>query len=225
MALLNTLEALRMNPSSPTADHPVSVLVVDDHPLVLAGLVALIASDAGLALAGKAIDADSAVAQFSRLRPQVMLVDLHIPGGGLAAIGRVRALHPDARIIVLTASEAEEDVYRALLAGASGYLLKTAEFDQIGACIAQVASGRNYLPPALAAKLAGRVQGNQLSPRELEILHYLSSGKSNKVIARVAGIGVGTVKYHVNNILSKLNVSCRTEAASVAVKRGLVHPF
>ncbi|WP_332848649.1 response regulator transcription factor [Massilia sp. S19_KUP03_FR1] len=206
-------------------DTPISVLVVDDHPLVLAGLVALIESEPSLALAGQAVDADSALAAFDQLRPAILLVDLHIPGGGLQAITRVRALHPAARIIVITASEAEEDVYRALLAGASGYLLKTADFEQIAMCIAQVVSGRNYLPPALAAKLAGRIKGNQLSPRELEILHYLSAGKSNKVIARVAGIGVGTVKYHVNNILSKLNVSCRTEAASVAVKRGLVHPY
>jgi len=214
-------EALHMH----TFDTPISVLVVDDHPLVLAGLVSLVDSEPSLVLAGQAVDADSALAAFEQLRPAIMLVDLHIPGGGLQAIGRIRALHPAARIIVITASEGEEDVYRALLAGASGYLLKTADFEQIAICIAQVASGRNYLPPALAAKLAGRVKGNQLSPRELEILHYLSSGKSNKVIARVAGIGVGTVKYHVNNILAKLNVSCRTEAASVAVKRGLVHPY
>ena len=208
-----------------TPDTPLSVLLVDDHPLVLAGLVALIATEPSLVLAGQAVDADSALAAFEQLRPAIMLVDLHIPGGGLQAIARVRAMHPAARIIVITASAGEEDVYRALVAGASGYLLKTADFGQIALCIAQVAAGRNYLPPALAAKLAGRVKGNQLSPRELEILHYLSSGKSNKVIARVAGIGVGTVKYHVNNILAKLNVSCRTEAASVAVKRGLVHLY
>jgi DNA-binding NarL/FixJ family response regulator len=200
----------------------ISVLVVDDHPLVLAGLVALVESDPGLALAGQAIDADSAVAAHACLQPDVMLVDLHIPGGGLSTIGRIRAQQPAARIVVITGSDAEEDVYRALMAGASGYLLKTADFEQIAICIAQVMDGRSYVPPALAAKLAGRVKGNQLSPRELEILHYLSAGNSNKVIARVAGIGVGTVKYHVNNILSKLNVSCRTEAASVAVKRGLV---
>lgn len=216
-----------MNPSFLPDDTapPVSVLVVDDHPLVLAGLVSLVRSDPALHLAGTGIDAASALAGYDRLRPDVMLIDLHIPGGGIAAIERIRALHPQARIVVVTASEGEEDVYRALVAGASGYLLKTADFDQIAVCIAQVATGRNYLPPALSAKLAGRVKGNQLSPRELEILHHLSAGKSNKVIARVAGIGVGTVKYHVNNILSKLNVSCRTEAASVAVKRGLVHPF
>ena len=200
----------------------ISVLVVDDHPLVLAGLVALVESEPGLALAGQAIDADSAVAAHACLQPDVMLVDLHIPGGGLATIGRIRSEQPTARIVVITGSDAEEDVYRALMAGASGYLLKTADFAQISICIAQVMDGRSYVPPVLAAKLAGRVKGNQLSPRELEILHYLSAGNSNKVIARVAGIGVGTVKYHVNNILSKLNVSCRTEAASVAVKRGLV---
>lgn len=203
----------------------ISVLVVDDHPLVLAGLVALVESEPGLALAGQAIDANSAVAAHASLQPDVMLVDLHIPGGGLATIGRIRSEQPTARIVVITGSDAEEDVYRALMAGASGYLLKTADFAQIAICIAQVMDGRSYVPPVLAAKLAGRVKGNQLSPRELEILRYLSAGNSNKVIARVAGIGVGTVKYHVNNILSKLNVSCRTEAASVAVKRGLVQPY
>lgn len=210
-------------PSCSEEPNPViSVLVVDDHPLVLAGLVALVESEPGLALAGQAIDADSAVAAHACLQPDVMLVDLHIPGGGLSTIGRIRAEQPGARIVVITGSDAEEDVYRALMAGASGYLLKTADFEQIAICIAQVMDGRSYVPPALAAKLAGRVKGNQLSPRELEILRYLSAGNSNKVIARVAGIGVGTVKYHVNNILAKLNVSCRTEAASVAVKRGLV---
>jgi DNA-binding NarL/FixJ family response regulator len=90
-------------------------------------------------------------------------------------------------------------------------------------CIRQVAANGNYLPPALAAKLANRIGDDQLSPRELDILIHLSTGKSNKLIARAAGIGVGTVKFHVNNILSKLNVSCRTEAASVALKRGLIH--
>ena len=205
------------------APAPVSVLVVDHHPLVRAGMAAMIACEPRLALAGQADDADSACAAFAQLLPDVVLVDLRIPGGRLAAIGRIRDVHPQARIAVLTESEREDDIYRALLAGAAGYLLKTAGFEEIAGCIQQVASGRNYLPPALAAKLAGRIKGNQLSPRELEILQYVSSGKSNKVIARVAGIGVGTVKYHVNNILAKLNVSCRTEAASVAVRRGLVH--
>ena len=208
--------------------HPpaIRLLVADDHPLIQAGLAALIGSTAALTLLGTASDGLEAVALFRDLAPDVLLIDLNMPRcGGVEAIGQIRALDPDARIIILTTYEGEEDIYRGLRAGASAYLLKSAPFEQLLDCITQVASRRKYLPPALAAKLASRINANQLSARELEILAYLSTGKSNKVIARIAGIGVGTVKYHVNNILSKLNVSSRTEAASVAAARGLVNLF
>jgi DNA-binding NarL/FixJ family response regulator len=207
-------------------DTPISLLVADDHPLIQAGLAALIGSAPTLTLLGLADDGIEAVALYRSLKPDVMLIDLNMPRcGGVEAIGQIRALDPDAKIIILTTYEGEEDIYRGLRAGASAYLLKNAPFEQLLECITQVASSRKYLPADLAAKLASRVCGNQLSARELEILAHLSTGKSNKVIARIAGIGVGTVKYHVNNILSKLNVTSRTEAASVAAARGLVHLF
>ncbi len=203
----------------------ISLVVADDHPLILAGIAALIEAEPGLALLGQAVDADGAVAQYERLRPDVLLVDLNMPGGGLDAIARIRARNPDARIVVLTTFDGDEDVHRALAAGACGYLLKQSAFDEIVHCLRQAMVRRRYLPPQLAAKLAGRIPASALSARELDILAHLSAGKSNKLIARDAGIGVGTVKYHINNILAKLNVASRTEAASVAQRRGLLPTY
>jgi DNA-binding NarL/FixJ family response regulator len=203
----------------------ISLVIADDHPLILAGIATLIETEPTFELLGQAVDAIQAVEQYARLRPDVLLIDLNMPGGGLDAIARIKAMHPEAKIVILTTYEGDEDVHRGLQAGASAYLLKQASFEEIVHCVRQVASHRRYLPPELVEKLASRINANQLSKRELDILAHLSAGKSNKVIARDAGIGVGTVKYHINNILSKLNVSCRTEAASVAQRRGLLHPF
>lgn len=207
-------------------ENTISVLIADDHPLILDGLAALIESEPGFALAGRATDGVQALERYAALRPDVMLIDLNMPGGsGIEAIARIRALDPRARIVVLSAYEGEEDVFRAMDSGASAYLLKQSGSEQVLECLRRVIEHGRFMPPALAVKLASRVAGDALSRRELEILAYLSTGKSNKMIARVAGIGVGTVKYHVNNILSKLNVSCRTEAACVAMQRGLIHPY
>lgn len=203
----------------------ISLVIADDHPLILAGIATLIESEPGFELLGQAVNAAQAVELYERLRPDVLLIDLNMPGGGLEAIAQVRKRHPEAKVVILTTYEGDENVHRALHAGASAYLLKQAGFEEIVHCVRQVASHRRYLPPQLAEKLAQRIHASELSRRELDILAHLSAGKSNKVIARDAGIGVGTVKYHVNNILSKLNVSCRTEAACVAQQRGLLHPF
>lgn len=204
---------------------PITLVIADDHPLILAGMATLIELEPGLALLGQAVDADGAVEQYERLRPDVLLVDLNMPGSGLEAIARVRARHPDARVVILTTYEGDEDVHRGLAAGAAGYLLKHAPFEEIVLCLRQVMRHGRYLPPQLANKLASRIHCSALSRRELDILAHLAAGKSNKLIARDAGIGVGTVKYHINNILSKLNVSSRTEAACVAQQRGLLHPY
>jgi len=206
-------------------DSPISLVIADDHPLILAGIAALIEAEPGLALLGQALDADGAVALYERLRPDVLLLDLNMPGGGLDAVARVRLRHPNARIVILTTYDGDEDVHRALAAGASAYLLKQSGFPEIVGCLRRVANDGRYVPPGLAQKLAARIPASSLSKRELDILAHLSAGKSNKLIARDAGIGVGTVKFHINNILSKLNVSCRTEAASVARQRGLLHPY
>ncbi|KAB8052445.1 response regulator [Janthinobacterium sp. FT14W] len=213
-------------PRDDDAAPPVSLLIADDHPLILAGLASLIASLPGLVLLGQAGTGRAAVELYRQLRPDVVLMDLNMPEmHGVEAIERIRADDAQAKIVILTTYQGEDNVHRALRAGARGYLLKDSGFLQLTQCIGQVAAGRHYLPPELAAQQAGRIEANRLSKREHDILLHLSAGKSNKMIARSAGIEVGTVKFHVNNILTKLNVSSRTEAATVAARRGLLGAF
>jgi len=208
------------------AARPVTILIADDHPLILAGLASLIKSIPGLQLLGQASNGQAAVDLYAQLRPDVLLTDLNMPEmNGIQAIEQICERDPQAKIIILTTYQGEENVYRGLRAGARGYLLKDSGFAQLTECIQSVAAGRQFLQPELAAQLAERIDANRLSRREHDILLHLSAGKSNKMIARSAGIEVGTVKFHVNNILSKLNVSSRTEAATVAAQRGLLGAF
>ncbi|NVI80942.1 response regulator transcription factor [Janthinobacterium sp. BJB401] len=212
--------------TTPLADPPITLLIADDHPLILAGLASLIASLPGFLLLGQAGTGRAAVELYRELRPDVVLMDLNMPEmHGVEAIERICADDAQAKIVILTTYQGEDSVHRALRAGARGYLLKDSGFLQLTQCIRQVAAGRHYLPPELAAQQAGRIEANRLSKREHDILLHLSAGKSNKMIARSAGIEVGTVKFHVNNILTKLNVSSRTEAATVAARRGLLGAF
>jgi len=205
---------------------PVTIVIADDHPLILAGLASLINSIPSLKLLGQASNGQAAVDLYMQLRPDVLLTDLNMPEmNGMQAIEQICARDPQAKIVILTTYQGEENVYRGLRAGARGYLLKDSGFTQLTDCIHSVAAGRQYLQPELAAQLAERIDANRLSKREHDILLHLSAGKSNKMIARSAGIEVGTVKFHVNNILSKLNVSSRTEAATVAAQRGLLGAF
>ena len=200
-----------------------TIVIADDHPLIRAGMASLLQSEGSFMLLGQAEDGAQAVALYHRLRPAVLLMDISMPGcDGVEATLRIRRQHPDARIVIFSAHEGDEVVHRAMQAGASGYLLKNAPFAALLDCIASVLAGRKYLAPGLSAKLAGRVHGSDLSTREQEILAHLSTGMSNKLIARVAGIGVGTVKFHINNILSKLDAVSRTEAVMVASRRGMV---
>ena len=200
-----------------------TIVIADDHPLIRAGMASLLQSEGSFMLLGQAEDGAQAVALYHRLRPAVLLMDISMPGcDGVEATLRIRRQHPDARIVIFSAHEGDEVVHRAMQAGASGYLLKNAPFAALLDCIASVLAGRKYLAPGLSAKLAGRVHGSDLSTREQEILAHLATGMSNKLIARVAGIGVGTVKFHINNILSKLDAVSRTEAVMVASRRGMV---
>jgi len=206
--------------------HAISIVIADDHPLILAGLAALIGAMPECRLLGQATDGRAAVEAYLTLRPDVVLMDLAMPvRNGLDAIGDIMRIDPNAKIIVLTTYQGEEDVYRATQAGASGYLLKDTSAEQLLECICAVADGRRYLPPEIAAALARRLQSSQLSARELDILAQLASGKCNKNIARHTGIELGTVKFHVNNILTKLAVASRTEAATVATQRGLLNQY
>jgi two-component system NarL family response regulator len=204
----------------------ISILIADDHPLILAGLASLIESIPGFRLQAQARNGREALELYTQLRPDVVLIDLNMPEmNGFECIEQIRRIDSSASIVILTICQCEEDVYRGLCAGAKAYLLKDTEFEQLENCIRTVAAGHKFLSAEVASKLAERMESNRLSKRELEILTHLATGKSNKMIARSAGIEVGTVKFHVNNILSKLNAASRTEAATVAARRGLLNLY
>jgi two-component system NarL family response regulator len=199
-----------------------SILIADDHPLMRMGLAHMIEQDSRFALAGEAQDGCEAVDLYMRLRPDIVLMDLHMPKkSGVQAIEAIRAFDRHALIVILTSFGGEEDIYSGLRAGAKAYMLKDASAQQVIDCILTVADGRKYLPPEVAAKLAERMDESELSGREREILALVALGKSNKQVARLASITEGTVKFHVNNILSKLGVASRTEAVAVAARRGI----
>ncbi|MYN26709.1 response regulator [Duganella levis] len=205
---------------------PISILIADDHPLILAGLTSLLATLPEFRVVAQATDGLEAVALYRQHRPDVVIMDLSMPRlNGVEAIEQIRAEDSSASIVILTTYQGDEDVFRGLRAGAKAYLLKDGDSRQLVDCLRTVARGQQFLPAEVASKLAERKATSQLSRRELDILAHLATGKSNKMIARSADIEVGTVKFHVNNILAKLNVASRTEAATVAARRGLLSVF
>lgn len=164
-----------------------------------------------------------AVDLFAKHLPDVSLVDLRMPQmDGVDAITAMREKDANARIIILTTFEGDEDVYRGLRAGARAYLLKDTGLEELIECIRIVHEGKNYIPPSIGAKLADRMKGPELSTRELEVLRLMAGGKSNKEIGAALFVSEGTVKGHVNHILAKLGANGRTEATRIAIKRGLV---
>jgi two-component system NarL family response regulator len=201
-----------------------SVVIADVHPLIRAGMASMIEADDKFTLLGQASSGEQALEMCGRLRPDLVLMDLNLPDcDGIEAINRIRAQQPSAKVVVLSGHDGEDDLDRSMRAGAHAYMLKSASLDILMTGLRTVMSGRKFMMPELAVKLASRIQGNQLTPRERDILGHLATGMSNKVIARAAGIGVGTVKFHVKSIMAKLNVCTRTEAAMVAARRGLVN--
>ncbi len=192
--------------------------------MVRKGFVALLQMLPGLAVVGEGGDGAEAVALFDEHRPDVTLMDLRLPGmGGVDAIKAIRKKNPGARIIVLTTFDGDEDIYRALQAGARGYLLKGMDADDLTAAIHAVHAGRTYIPSEIAERLAERFSGSELTERETEVLRLIVGGNSNKEIGAKLFISEATVKTHVNNLLSKLGVSDRTQAATTALQRGIVH--
>ena len=205
-------------------NNPIRILVVEDHHVVRQGLVALIKTVEDMQVVGEAYDGKGAVELFRQHEPDVTIMDLRLPVmTGVEAITAIRRDFPRARIIVLTTYDGDEDIYRALQAGARGYLLKNMSGDDLMDAIRTVHAGRSRIPPAVAQRLAERVSGPDLTARELEILKLIVSGKSNKEIGRDLFISEATVKTHINSLLSKLGVSDRTQAATTAIQRGIVH--
>jgi DNA-binding NarL/FixJ family response regulator len=202
----------------------IRTLVVDDHHVVRQGLVALLGIMPEIEIVGEASDGLQAIELHRSLRPDITLMDLQLPNlGGVAAITRIRAEAPTARFIVLTTFDGDEDIYRALQAGAKAYLLKGMTIDDLLNTIRLVHAGKTSISPTIAEKLAERMGTQDLTARELAVLERIVAGRANKEIASDLAISEATVKTHVNNLLSKLGVSDRTNAATVAIQRGLVH--
>ena len=202
----------------------IRILVVDDHHVVRQGIVALIKSVEDMTVVAEAADGKQAVDLFRKHRPDVTIMDLRLPVmTGVEAITEIRRESPAARIIVLTTFDGDEDIYRALQAGARGYLLKDMFGDDLMDAIRAVHAGKSRIPAAVAQRLADRMVGSELTARELEVLKLIVAGKSNKEIGSALSISEATVKTHINNSLNKMGVSDRTQAATTALQRGIVH--
>ncbi len=203
---------------------PIRILVVEDHNVVRQGLVALVKTVPDMTVVAEASDGKQAIELFREHNPDVTIMDLRLPVmSGVDAIKAIRQEFPAARIIVLTTFDGDEDIYRALQAGARGYLLKDMFGEELMDAIRTVHAGKTRIPPAVAQRLAERMGGPSLTARELGVLKLIVAGKSNKEIGKELEISEATVKTHINSILSKLAVSDRTQAATTALQRGIVH--
>ena len=205
------------------AKESIRVLVVEDHHVVRQGLVALLSVAEGLEVVGEAADGVEAIAQFRKHQPDITLMDLRLPRmSGVDAIQRIRMESPQARVVVLTTYDGDEDIYRALQAGARAYLLKGMTSEELIATIRAVHAGKSHIPAAIAQRLAERMGTEELTAREFDVLEQIVHGKSNKEIATELEITEATVKTHINSLLGKLGVTDRTQAATAAIQRGLV---
>ncbi|MEG4272407.1 MULTISPECIES: response regulator transcription factor [unclassified Microcoleus] len=201
----------------------IRVLIADDHYIVRQGLVALLNHESDVKVVGQASNGQEAVTMFREYQPDVTLMDWRMPVmDGVAAIAAICEGFPSARIVMLTTYDGDENIYRGLQAGAKGYLLKDAAPEELLAAIRAVFEGKKYIPLAVGVKLADRLSGPELSDRELEVIRLIVAGKSNSEISEVLHISESTVKFHINNILRKMGVSDRTQAAISALKRGIV---
>ena len=202
----------------------IRLVIADDHPVVREGLAAMCNRRPDLTVVAEAENGEQAVALVLTHRPDVVLMDLRMPVlGGVDAIGAIRAEWPEARIVVMTTFDGDEDIYRALQAGARAYLLKDTPREEIVDAIRAVHAGQKRIPPEIASKLADRLTAEPLTDRELGVLKQIVAGRSNKEIGAALGIAEGTVKVHVNSLLGKLGVEDRTQAVTEALRRGIVH--
>ncbi len=202
----------------------IRVMLVDDHPAFRKGLAALIGTENDLEVVAETGDGNEAIQLYRRHKPDITLMDLRLPGmGGVEATIAIRKEFPDARVIVLTTFDMDEDIYRAMDSGAKSYLLKDTPEDELAATIRAVHAGEEKLAPRLAERLAQRQKRPELSQREMEVLHLLVRGRSNKEIASSLFITEDTVKAHLKTLFVKLGVQDRTDAAITAIRQGIVH--
>lgn len=204
-------------------DLPITILTADDHPLIRDGLAAVLRADSGMQVVAEAANGEEAIEAYARLRPDIVLMDLRMPVmDGLTATRAILADDPNARIIVLTTYDGDEDIHRALSAGARGYILKDMMRTDLVGAIRGVHRGQRGIPAPVAARLAEHTPRIGLTPRELEVLRLVADGLSNAQIGERIGRTEGTVKVHLKNILQKLDVRDRTEAVTTALRRGFI---
>lgn len=202
----------------------IRLLVVDDHFFVRLGLAGSLNAEPDLRVVAEADNGPQAIKLFREHQPDVVLLDGRLPGiSGVETLAALRREFPNARVVMLSIDEGEEDVYRALQAGAAGYLPKATQLQELLLAIRTIHAGKRYLPAALAARLAERGPGSTLTAREREVLELVSKGLSNREIGAALGCSEATAKWHLKNIMQKLEVTDRTEATRVAVERGILH--
>ena len=202
----------------------IRIMIVEDHAVVRQGLVALLRTVPDFSIVAEAADGRESIALFRQHQPDITLMDLRLPQmNGVDAIISIRTDFPQARIIVLTTFDGDEDIYRALQAGARGYLLKGMTGEELMDAIRSVYAGKSRIPAPVAERLAERMSAPSLTARETEVLQLIVGGNSNKEIAAALYISEATVKTHINSLLSKLGVTDRTQAATTALQRGIVH--
>jgi DNA-binding NarL/FixJ family response regulator len=208
----------------PAATRRITVLCVDDHRIVREGLRMIIDSEPDMAVIDTARTGGEAVMRYRQHRPDITLMDLRLPDmGGVDAIREIRRLSPTARIIVLTMYKGDEDIHRAIAAGASAYLLKDTLADDLPGIVREVHAGQHTLPADVAARLQERAAHPTLTSREIEVMKLVAAGRRDKEIAVALSISAHTVRVHMKNIFTKLDVSDRTEAMSLAIRRGIIH--
>jgi DNA-binding NarL/FixJ family response regulator len=205
------------------APNAIRILCVEDHPVFREGLRAMIEAEPDMTLVGHAPNAVEAIAQFRRHRPDVTLMDLRLPGAnGTDALISIRGEFPQARIIMLTTSDGDADIQRAMRAGACAYILKSMPLDELLGVIRSVHAGRRHIPPEVAARLVEYMGEDDLTARELEVLRLIREGYRNKQIADQLFISENTVNFHIKNLMEKLRANDRTHAVTIALRRGLL---
>ncbi len=204
-------------------DQPIRVMIADDHPMMRDGIAATLRAQGGMDIVGLASNGAEAIAQFARHRPDVTLMDLQMPvKDGLEAIVAIRAMHPDARIIVLTTFSGDARVIAALKAGATGYLLKDVSAAELARTVRHVYQGASVIAKVAQDEVDGHFPADKLSARELEVLRLAADGNSNRMIGEILTISEPTVKSHMSTVLVKLGASDRTHAVTLAIKRGYI---